>query len=160
MLDGEVCVCGVCARCRAVGADFSPVPAGLLAVAALQEAGGHQSAGGQRGGSRRTAPAGLPALHQPPAVRRGEIAPKRHPRPAAKGKCAGACGCSKSSPSPDSCCACLSSYSPKYREGDVTLFALNLYNVSQTLQLPRQLWSKQVDQYLLLPHGKESILSR
>lgn len=42
----------------------------------------------------------------------------------------------------------------------MTLFALNLYNVSQNLQLPKQLWSKQVDQYLLLPHGKESILSR
>lgn len=90
----------------------------------------------------------------------GEIAPKRHPRPAAQGKRAGACGCSKSSPSPDRRCACLLPYSPKYREGDVTLFALNLYNVSQNLQLPRQLWSKQVDQYLLLPHGKESILSR
>lgn len=52
------------------------------------------------------------------------------------------------------------SHSPKYREGDVTLFALNLYNVTQRLQLPKQLWSKSVDQYLLLPHGKDSILSR
>lgn len=50
--------------------------------------------------------------------------------------------------------------SPKYREGDVTLFALNLYNVTQHLQLPNYLWSKHVDQYLLLPHGKENILSR
>ncbi|KAI6069500.1 Heparanase [Aix galericulata] len=55
---------------------------------------------------------------------------------------------------------CTNPRHPKYREGDVTLFALNLYNVSQNLQLPRQLWSKQVDQYLLLPHGRESILSR
>uniref|UniRef100_A0A8B9EEH7 Heparanase n=1 Tax=Anser cygnoides TaxID=8845 RepID=A0A8B9EEH7_ANSCY len=55
---------------------------------------------------------------------------------------------------------CTNPQHPKYREGDVTLFALNLYNVSQSLQLPKQLWSKQVDQYLLLPHGKESILSR
>ncbi|XP_050566541.1 heparanase isoform X4 [Cygnus atratus] len=55
---------------------------------------------------------------------------------------------------------CTNPQHPKYREGDVTLFALNLYNVSQNLQLPKQLWSKRVDQYLLLPHGKESILSR
>lgn len=50
--------------------------------------------------------------------------------------------------------------SPKYREGDVTLFALNLYNVTQHLELPDYLSSKHVDQYLLLPHGKENILSR
>lgn len=37
---------------------------------------------------------------------------------------------------------------------------LNLSNVTQSLQLPKQLWSKSVDQYLLLPHGKDSILSR
>lgn len=50
--------------------------------------------------------------------------------------------------------------SPKYTEGDVTLFALNLYNVTQHFQLPNYLSSKHVDQYLLLPHGKETILSR
>ncbi|KFP71549.1 Heparanase, partial [Acanthisitta chloris] len=50
--------------------------------------------------------------------------------------------------------------SPKYRDGDVTLFALNLYNVTQHLQLPHYLSSKHVDQYLLLPHGRENILSR
>ncbi|XP_021252902.1 heparanase isoform X4 [Numida meleagris] len=55
---------------------------------------------------------------------------------------------------------CTNPQHPKYREGDVTLFALNLYNVTQNLQLPKQLWSKSVDQYLLLPHGKGSILSR
>ncbi|XP_005044922.1 PREDICTED: heparanase [Ficedula albicollis] len=55
---------------------------------------------------------------------------------------------------------CTNSLNPKYREGDVTLFALNLYNVTQHLQLPEHLWSKHVDQYLLLPHGKENILSR
>ncbi|NXL92640.1 HPSE Heparanase, partial [Alectura lathami] len=55
---------------------------------------------------------------------------------------------------------CTNPRHPKYREGDVTLFALNLYNVTQRLQLPKQLWSKRVDQYLLLPHGKDSILSR
>ncbi|NXC83329.1 HPSE Heparanase, partial [Cercotrichas coryphoeus] len=55
---------------------------------------------------------------------------------------------------------CTNSLNPKYREGDVTLFALNLYNVTQHLQLPEHLSSKHVDQYLLLPHGKENILSR
>ncbi|NXC45627.1 HPSE Heparanase, partial [Penelope pileata] len=55
---------------------------------------------------------------------------------------------------------CTNPRHPKYREGDVTLFALNLYNVTQHLQLPKQLWSRSVDQYLLLPHGKDSILSR
>ncbi|KAF4805015.1 Heparanase [Turdus rufiventris] len=55
---------------------------------------------------------------------------------------------------------CTNSHNPKYREGDVTLFALNLYNVTQHLQLPEHLLSKHVDQYLLLPHGKENILSR
>ncbi|XP_068043952.1 LOW QUALITY PROTEIN: heparanase [Anomalospiza imberbis] len=55
---------------------------------------------------------------------------------------------------------CTSSLNPKYRGGDVTLFALNLYNVTQHLKLPDYLSSKHVDQYLLLPHGKENILSR
>ncbi|NXR73593.1 HPSE Heparanase, partial [Pycnonotus jocosus] len=55
---------------------------------------------------------------------------------------------------------CTNSLNPKYREGDVTLFVLNLYNVTQHLELPDYLLSKHVDQYLLLPHGKENILSR
>ncbi|NWX13834.1 HPSE Heparanase, partial [Aegotheles bennettii] len=55
---------------------------------------------------------------------------------------------------------CTNALHPKYREGDVTLFVLNLYNVTQHLQLPNYLSSKYVDQYLLLPHGKEDILSR
>ncbi|XP_062349073.1 heparanase isoform X2 [Cinclus cinclus] len=55
---------------------------------------------------------------------------------------------------------CTNNLNSKYRDGDVTLFALNLYNVTQHLQLPDHLLSKHVDQYLLLPHGKENILSR
>ncbi|XP_061849820.1 heparanase [Colius striatus] len=55
---------------------------------------------------------------------------------------------------------CTNALHPKYREGDVTLFVLNLYNVTQRLQLPNYLSSKHVDQYLLLPHGKDRILSR
>ncbi|XP_053922222.1 heparanase isoform X2 [Cuculus canorus] len=55
---------------------------------------------------------------------------------------------------------CTNTFHSKYREGDVTLFALNLYNVTQHLQLPNYLSRKHLDQYLLLPHGKENILSR
>ncbi|XP_009674873.2 heparanase [Struthio camelus] len=55
---------------------------------------------------------------------------------------------------------CTNTHHPKYREGDVTLFALNLYNATRYLQLPGYLSSKHVDEYLLLPHGKENILSR
>ncbi|NXN92686.1 HPSE Heparanase, partial [Rhinopomastus cyanomelas] len=55
---------------------------------------------------------------------------------------------------------CTNALHPKYREGDVTLFVLNLYNVTQHIQLPNYLSSSHVDQYLLLPHGKENILSR
>uniref|UniRef100_A0A8D0HD90 Heparanase n=1 Tax=Sphenodon punctatus TaxID=8508 RepID=A0A8D0HD90_SPHPU len=55
---------------------------------------------------------------------------------------------------------CTSNQHPKYKEGDVTLFALNLYSSTKRLQLPSYLSSKYVDEYLLLPHGKENILSR
>ncbi|NXU53069.1 HPSE Heparanase, partial [Turnix velox] len=55
---------------------------------------------------------------------------------------------------------CTNTLHPKYREGDVTLFALNLYNITQHLKLPTYLSSKHVDQYLLLPHGRDAVLSR
>ncbi|NWV01021.1 HPSE Heparanase, partial [Upupa epops] len=55
---------------------------------------------------------------------------------------------------------CTNALHPNYREGDVTLFVLNLYNITQLIQLPNYLSSNHVDQYLLLPHGKENILSR
>ncbi|NWI21846.1 HPSE Heparanase, partial [Crypturellus soui] len=55
---------------------------------------------------------------------------------------------------------CTNTHHSKYRDGDVTLFALNLYNTTRYLQLPNSLSSKHVDEYLLLPHGKENILSR
>lgn len=51
-------------------------------------------------------------------------------------------------------------FSPKYKEGDVTLFVLNLYNVTKRLQLPYYLSNKHIDEYLLLPHGKDNIFSR
>ncbi|XP_015273404.1 PREDICTED: heparanase [Gekko japonicus] len=55
---------------------------------------------------------------------------------------------------------CTNEHHPKYRDGDVTLFALNLYNSTKYLQLPSYLSKKTVDEYLLLPYGKENILSR
>jgi len=136
---------------------MNPIPPGLLAVTAIQEAGGHPGTTGQRGASGCAAPAGLPALHQPPAVSSncphgGSATAVKPPQGGGKEE---VCGCVLFLPNSLSL-----SCSPKYREGDVTLFALNLSNVTQSLQLPKQLWSKSVDQYLLLPHGKDSILSR
>ncbi|XP_066488388.1 heparanase-like [Tiliqua scincoides] len=55
---------------------------------------------------------------------------------------------------------CTNDLHPKYRDGDVTLFALNLYNSTKHLQLPSSFSNKQVDEYLLLPYGKENILSK
>nr|XP_034967878.1 heparanase [Zootoca vivipara] len=55
---------------------------------------------------------------------------------------------------------CTNEHHPKYREGDITLFALNLYNSTKHLQLPSSFSSKQIDEYLLLPHGEDGILSK
>ncbi|XP_019381427.1 PREDICTED: heparanase [Gavialis gangeticus] len=55
---------------------------------------------------------------------------------------------------------CTNNHHPKYKEGDVTLFVLNLYNVTKRLQLPYYLSNKHIDEYLLLPHGKDNIFSR
>ncbi|XP_068089623.1 heparanase isoform X2 [Hyperolius riggenbachi] len=46
---------------------------------------------------------------------------------------------------------CTNIKNPKYRRGDVTLFAMNLYNDTQQIQLPRSLSGKFTDEYLLLP---------
>ncbi|KAF7252561.1 Heparanase [Varanus komodoensis] len=54
---------------------------------------------------------------------------------------------------------CTNEHHPKYRDGDLTLFALNLCNSTKHLHLPLSLSKKQVDEYLLLPHGN-NILSR
>ncbi|XP_063775804.1 heparanase isoform X2 [Pseudophryne corroboree] len=53
---------------------------------------------------------------------------------------------------------CTNINNPKYTVGDVTLFAINLYDHSQQIQLPSFLSKKSVDEYLLLPGG-EGILS-
>ncbi|XP_033016958.1 heparanase [Lacerta agilis] len=55
---------------------------------------------------------------------------------------------------------CTNEHHPKYREGDITLFALNLYNSTKHLELPSSFSSKEIDEYLLLPHGEDSILSK
>ncbi|XP_050801117.1 heparanase isoform X3 [Gopherus flavomarginatus] len=55
---------------------------------------------------------------------------------------------------------CTNNHNPMYKEGDVTLFLLNLYNVTKHVQLPHNLSNKHIDEYLLLPHGEQHILSR
>ncbi|KAM8906293.1 heparanase isoform 2-T2 [Lycaon pictus] len=49
---------------------------------------------------------------------------------------------------------------PRYKEGDLTLYALNLHNVTKRLQLPYHLFDKQVDKYLLQPLGPDELLSK
>ena len=51
-------------------------------------------------------------------------------------------------------------FSPRYREGDLTLYALNLHNVTKRLQLPHPLFNKQVDKYLIKPSGPDGLLSK
>nr|CAJ30018.1 heparanase [Nannospalax golani] len=49
---------------------------------------------------------------------------------------------------------------PRYQEGDLTLYALNLYNVTKHLKLPYQLFNKPVDKYLVKPLGPGGLLSK
>uniref|UniRef100_A0A5F5PK68 Heparanase n=1 Tax=Equus caballus TaxID=9796 RepID=A0A5F5PK68_HORSE len=49
---------------------------------------------------------------------------------------------------------------PRYKEGDLTLYALNLYNVTKNLQLPYHLFGKRVDKYLIKPSGPDGLLSK
>ncbi|XP_055967117.1 heparanase [Sorex fumeus] len=55
---------------------------------------------------------------------------------------------------------CTSTNHPRYKEGDLTLYALNLHNVTKRLQLPSHLFDKQVDKYLLKPSGPSGLLSK
>uniref|UniRef100_A0A8C9DQ04 Heparanase n=1 Tax=Prolemur simus TaxID=1328070 RepID=A0A8C9DQ04_PROSS len=50
--------------------------------------------------------------------------------------------------------------SPRYKEGDLTLYAINLHNVTKHLQLPYYLFNKQVDKYLVKPSGLDGLLSK
>ncbi|XP_006867785.1 PREDICTED: heparanase isoform X2 [Chrysochloris asiatica] len=49
---------------------------------------------------------------------------------------------------------------PRYKVGDLTLYALNLHNVTMRLQLPYHLFNKQVDKYLVKPSGPDGLLSK
>ncbi|XP_004282208.1 heparanase isoform X3 [Orcinus orca] len=49
---------------------------------------------------------------------------------------------------------------PRYKEGDITLYALNLHNVTKRLQLPHHLFDKQVDKYLIKPSGPNGLFSK
>uniref|UniRef100_A0A8D2JQ90 Heparanase n=1 Tax=Sciurus vulgaris TaxID=55149 RepID=A0A8D2JQ90_SCIVU len=55
---------------------------------------------------------------------------------------------------------CTNTNHPRYKEGDLTLYALNLYNVTKRLQLPYNLFNKQVDKYLVKPSGPDGLLSK
>ncbi|XP_049646215.1 heparanase [Suncus etruscus] len=55
---------------------------------------------------------------------------------------------------------CTSINDSRYKEGDLTLYALNLHNVTKYLQLPSYLSDKEVDKYLLKPSGPDGLLSR
>lgn len=48
---------------------------------------------------------------------------------------------------------------PRYKEGDLTLYALNLHNVTKHLQLPHYLFDKQVDRYIVKPSGPDGLFS-
>ncbi|XP_022455108.1 heparanase isoform X2 [Delphinapterus leucas] len=49
---------------------------------------------------------------------------------------------------------------PRYKEGDLTLYALNLHNVTKRLRLPHHLFDKQVDKYLIKPSGPNGLFSK
>uniref|UniRef100_A0A8C5XLE0 Heparanase n=1 Tax=Microcebus murinus TaxID=30608 RepID=A0A8C5XLE0_MICMU len=48
----------------------------------------------------------------------------------------------------------------QYKEGDLTLYAINLHNVTKHLQLPYYLFNKQVDKYVVKPSGPDGLLSK
>ncbi|NP_072127.1 heparanase precursor [Rattus norvegicus] len=55
---------------------------------------------------------------------------------------------------------CTNVYHPRYREGDLTLYVLNLHNVTKHLKLPPPMFSRPVDKYLLKPFGSDGLLSK
>ncbi|ERE88252.1 heparanase [Cricetulus griseus] len=55
---------------------------------------------------------------------------------------------------------CTNTHHPKYQDGDLTLYVLNLHNVTKHVNLPYQLFNKPVDKYLLKPFGPEGLLSK
>ncbi|XP_072480127.1 heparanase [Notamacropus eugenii] len=55
---------------------------------------------------------------------------------------------------------CTNNNHPKYKEGDLTLYALNLHNDTKYLQLPPRLSGKRVEKYILQPSGYKYLLSQ
>ncbi|PNJ52459.1 heparanase isoform X2 [Pongo pygmaeus] len=55
---------------------------------------------------------------------------------------------------------CTNMDNPRYKEGDLTLYAINLHNVTKYLRLPYPFFNKQVDKYLLRPLGPHGLLSK
>nr|XP_055153128.1 heparanase isoform X2 [Symphalangus syndactylus] len=55
---------------------------------------------------------------------------------------------------------CTNTDNPRYKEGDLTLYAINLHNVTKYLRLPYPFFNKQVDKYLLRPLGPHGLLSK
>uniref|UniRef100_A0A7N4NGP4 Heparanase n=1 Tax=Sarcophilus harrisii TaxID=9305 RepID=A0A7N4NGP4_SARHA len=55
---------------------------------------------------------------------------------------------------------CTNNNHPKYKEGDLTLYALNLHNDTKYLQLPPHLSDKRVEKYILQPSGYKNLLSQ
>uniref|UniRef100_A0A2K6MGM1 Heparanase n=1 Tax=Rhinopithecus bieti TaxID=61621 RepID=A0A2K6MGM1_RHIBE len=55
---------------------------------------------------------------------------------------------------------CTNTDNPMYKEGDLTLYAINLHNVTKYLRLPYPFFDKQVDKYLLRPLGPHGLLSK
>ncbi|KAI4542781.1 hypothetical protein MG293_006907 [Ovis ammon polii] len=49
---------------------------------------------------------------------------------------------------------------PRYKEGDLTLYALNLHNVTKYLKLPHHFFNNRVDKYLVKPSGPDGLLSK
>uniref|UniRef100_G3QJZ7 Heparanase n=1 Tax=Gorilla gorilla gorilla TaxID=9595 RepID=G3QJZ7_GORGO len=55
---------------------------------------------------------------------------------------------------------CTNTDNSRYKEGDLTLYAINLHNVTKYLRLPYPFFNKQVDKYLLRPLGPHGLLSK
>ncbi|XP_044536662.1 heparanase [Gracilinanus agilis] len=55
---------------------------------------------------------------------------------------------------------CTNNKNPKYKEGDLTLYALNLHNDTKYLQLPPHLKDKRVEKYIFQPSGYKNLLSQ
>ncbi|XP_043915523.1 heparanase [Protopterus annectens] len=55
---------------------------------------------------------------------------------------------------------CTNRNNPDYPKGAITMFAMNLSNKTEDIKVLEPLFNKTIDQYLLLPAGKEKLLSQ